>query len=132
MRTDVYVFSNCSGDQVKDIYVYSSLNLKKFTYSTTNNTFIAVGCNIFAYIMSDLNTFAAMECKATCNKPEDAIDWSCLGIGCCQTSIPAGLASYRVEVRELDDMSPNTCKYGFLAETSSFNSSSSYMKDLKK
>ncbi|KAI3912068.1 hypothetical protein MKW98_007595, partial [Papaver atlanticum] len=131
MTTVVYTSTNCSGDKIKN-YTYSSPSLYKFTFSTTKNKLIAIGCNIYAYIEQGSNTYAATKCTTTCNKPEDATYGSCTGIGCCQTSIPAGTAGYYVAVRPLPERPPvNTCNYGFLAEASSFNFSSAYMKDFK-
>ncbi|KAI3891387.1 hypothetical protein MKX03_023342 [Papaver bracteatum] len=136
MTTDVYTFTNCSGNQTKD-YNYWSPHLRKyfkFTISTTRNKFIAIGCNTYAYLKQRGNVYTAPKCVTSCNTLEDAsTEGSCTGgIGCCHTSIPVGLTAYGVEVRSRDDLPPiNTCNYGFLAEENSFNSSSSYLKDFK-
>ncbi|KAI3940640.1 hypothetical protein MKW92_001516, partial [Papaver armeniacum] len=132
MTTDVYTFTNCSGNRVKD-YDYWAPHLYKFTISTTRNKFIAVGCNTYAYLKQSNNVYTATKCVTNCITPKAATDGSCTrGTGCCHSSIPAGLTAYGIEIRARDDLPPmDTCRYGFLAETNSFNSSSSYMKDLK-
>ncbi|KAI3894891.1 hypothetical protein MKX03_018170 [Papaver bracteatum] len=133
MTTDVYTFTNCSGHQIKD-YDYYAPSLRKFTISTTRNKFVVIGCNTYAFLKQLDNVYTATKCVTNCNTSKDATDGSCArGIGCCHSSIPAGLTSYGVEVHAPVDSPPiSTCNYGFVAEASSFNFSSSYMKDLKK
>ncbi|KAI3948557.1 hypothetical protein MKX01_026508 [Papaver californicum] len=132
MTTDVYTFTNCSGNEVKN-YSYWAPRLFKFTISTTRNKFIAFGCNTYAYLKQLNNVYTATKCVTTCNTSEDATDGSCTGgIGCCHSSIPAGLTAYGIEVVSLKNLPQrDTCRYGFLAERNSFNASSSYMKDFK-
>ncbi|MCL7032582.1 hypothetical protein MKW94_000558, partial [Papaver nudicaule] len=132
MTTDVYTFTNCSSNKIKN-YDYWSPLLYKFTISTTRNKFIVIGCNTYAYLKQRSNVYTATKCVTTCDTSEDAIDGSCAGgIGCCQAPIPAGLTAYGVQVAADDDLPPiKTCNYGFLAEANSFNFSSPYMKEFK-
>ncbi|KAI3894887.1 hypothetical protein MKX03_018166 [Papaver bracteatum] len=122
MTTDVYTITNCSGNKINYSYWSPRFSQIKFTISTTRNKFIAIGCNAYAFLKQWRNEFTATKCVTTCKTLKDAsTNGSCTGgIGCCYSSIPAGLTSYGVEVGDSGDLPQiDTCRYGFLAEANS-------------
>ncbi|KAI3915868.1 hypothetical protein MKX01_026506 [Papaver californicum] len=131
MTAEVYIANDCSDKKTE---TYDALaTLRKFTFSSSRNKFIAIGCNTIAFL--GLNQGGFTGCMSVCNSIEDTTDGSCSGIGCCEASIPAGLMKYNASV-EIIDPSPenftlNPCSYAFLTEANSFSFSSSYLKDFK-
>lgn len=116
-------------------YFNSWLGLSKFTISTTQNKFTAVGCDTYAVIRGSRGKNYTTGCLSLCDSIDDVINGSCSGIGCCQTSIPRGamaydigLSSYRKH-RQILDFNP--CSYGFVAEDGFFNFSSLDLLDLR-
>ncbi|MCL7022426.1 hypothetical protein MKW94_016744, partial [Papaver nudicaule] len=133
MTTEVFVARNCP--ERKTPRVKSKATLGKFTFSSTKNKFIGIGCNTWAYLGLDSNASSGTGCLSVCNKNEDATDGSCGGVGCCKTSIPSGIKSFKIGVGSMfndnTSLSFNPCGYGFLVEERSFNFSSSYLKNFK-
>ncbi|KAI3938852.1 hypothetical protein MKW92_012475 [Papaver armeniacum] len=140
MTTSVYISTYCSDEKTKKWRKTESSTFigKKFTFSSTKNKFIAMGCNTYAELKLADNFheeiyYRSLACTSFCNAVEDTTDGSCAGIGCCELSIPPGLAVYDANVSSLYEprthLSFNPCSYAFLIEESSFNFSSSYLKD---
>ncbi|PQQ13891.1 putative wall-associated receptor kinase-like 16 isoform X1 [Prunus yedoensis var. nudiflora] len=114
------------------------LSLKKFVISDTDNKFVAVGCDTSAEIIgykSDAYAAYTAGCSTTCGRIEDVANYSCSGIGCCQTSIAKGMTYFEVSVTSFKnhtkvwDFSP--CSYAFVVEEGKFNFSSNMLKDLE-
>ncbi|KAI3952273.1 hypothetical protein MKW92_003466, partial [Papaver armeniacum] len=103
----------------KKISNTSSASLRKFTFSSTKNKFIAIVCNIVALLgLNEVDAHTATGCFT----------------GCCVASIPPGLRGYLASViymNNLTDLSFNPISYAFLAEESSFNFSTAYLKNFK-
>ncbi|KAI3914379.1 hypothetical protein MKW98_014986 [Papaver atlanticum] len=128
MTIDILIASSCSNESDEN-----SLTLSKFTVSNTKNKLISIGCDTLVSING--NPPIGEGCS-DCTTNEDATDdGSCNGMGCCKTSIPAGLRQSNVTVeREYPrkNMSlDNPCSYAFVAEEDSFRFSSSYLQDFK-
>ncbi|KAI3967847.1 hypothetical protein MKW92_012105 [Papaver armeniacum] len=120
----------------KKISNTSSASLRKFTFSSTKNKFIAIGCNIVALLgLNEVDDHTATGCLSTCSNTTKGItSGSCTGTGCCVASIPPGLRGYLASViymNNLTDLSFNPISYAFLAEESSFNFSTAYLKNFK-
>ncbi|KAI3870346.1 hypothetical protein MKW92_000980, partial [Papaver armeniacum] len=120
----------------KKISNTSSASLRKFTFSSTKNKFIAIGCNIVALLgLNEVDAHTATGCLSTCSNTTKGItNGSCTGTGCCVASIPPGLRGYLASViymNNLTDLSFNPISYAFLAEESSFNFSTAYLKNFK-
>ncbi|KAI3870933.1 hypothetical protein MKX03_025121 [Papaver bracteatum] len=132
MTTEVYVAWYCPGMEFPG---FSTANLGKFTFSNTKNRFVGMGCNTWAYLGLDNNVSTGTGCLSVCNTPEDgSIHGSCDGVGCCQASVPDGLQILNLRVGRMfnnKSLNVNPCGYAFLIESSSFNYSSSYLKDFK-
>ena len=73
---------------------YSGLHLTKFAISFKKNKFTAVSCDTGALILGSREKDYAIECVSFCDNAESVDDGSCSGIGCCQTSIPAGVSDF--------------------------------------
>ncbi|XP_059629947.1 wall-associated receptor kinase 2-like [Cornus florida] len=112
------------------------LSLSKFSISSTKNKFIAIGCDTYATIQAYQGERKyASGCMSICDSLDYVTNWSCSGIGCCQTLIPKGVRYYEVT---LDSFSNHTsvwnfspCSYAFVVEEDKFNFSSDYLSDLK-
>ncbi|KAI3848084.1 hypothetical protein MKX03_035753 [Papaver bracteatum] len=115
----------------------SSASLGKFTFSSTKNKFIAIGCNIMALLgLNEVESHTATGCLSTCSNTTIGItNGSCTGTGCCVASIPPGLRRYLAAIsyinNTLTDLSFNPISYAFLAEESSFNFSTTYLTNFK-
>ncbi|KAI3976354.1 hypothetical protein MKX01_036774 [Papaver californicum] len=136
MTTTLGIVTNCSDKSIQTKNEWIVADLKKFTFSNTKNKFIAIGCNIQAYIQgSDYNSTVYTVCLSYCSKIEDTTDGICNGIGCCEASIPAGLIKYETFLGRMFNLNSilrfNPCNYAFLAEKSSFNFSSLYLNNFK-
>ncbi|KAI3947049.1 hypothetical protein MKW92_039554 [Papaver armeniacum] len=135
MTTEVFIARDCPDNETPTYY--STAGFDKFTFSNTKNKFIGMGCNTWAYLGQDNGASVGSGCLSICNKTEDSTDGSCTGVGCCQASVPAGLqilnlrAGSMFNINTSERLSFNPCSYGFLIESSSFNYSSSYLKDFK-
>ncbi|RZC85429.1 hypothetical protein C5167_041610 [Papaver somniferum] len=118
----------CSYEDVSTII----FGLGIFTLSTTKNKLISIGCDTWARINGD--PYIGKGCS-DCTVKEAATNGSC-GIGCCETSISAGVKKYNVTIeRQSSKVNPylsfNPCIYGFIIDKSSFRFSSSYLQDFK-
>lgn len=116
-------------------YFNSWLRLSKFTISTTQNKFTAVGCDTYAVVEGYRGRNYTTGCLSLCDSIDDVINGSCSGIGCCQTSIPRGVGAYNITLRSYDSHKQvidfNPCSYAFVAEDGVFNFSSLDLLDLR-
>ena len=106
-------------------YIHISLQLGKFTINTTQNKFTAVGCDTYAVVNGSSGKKYTTGCLSLCDRMDDAINGSCSGIGCCQTSIPRGVRSYDIGLssysRHRHVLDFNPCSYAFVVEDGAFN-----------
>ncbi|CAL5070462.1 unnamed protein product [Urochloa decumbens] len=78
----------------------------RLAVSTRHNQFVVMGYNLLASLVVDprdsdsVSSYVSV-CAALCPDGVAAIDISCSGVGCCQTRIPLGLPSYRVQLSDL-------------------------------
>ncbi|MCL7027248.1 hypothetical protein MKW94_011941, partial [Papaver nudicaule] len=136
MTLGLGIVTNCSDKsiQVNNHWIGARLS-DNFSFSSTKNKFIAIGCDTLAYIVGkgDQDSSVGTGCMSYCNKREDTTDGTCNGVGCCEASIPSGLVSYDTILGSMysprRNLTFNPCSYAFLAEKSSFNFSSSYLKN---
>ncbi|CAL5384689.1 unnamed protein product [Camellia sinensis] len=115
---------------------YPSLDLAKFSISSTKNKFTSIGCDTYASLnMYENNSFAfATGCASRCmNISYVPGDGSCSGIGCCQTSIPKRVSYieiYTYSFNNHTDVSDfNPCGYAFVVEEAAFNFSKTYVQN---
>ncbi|XP_039170649.1 wall-associated receptor kinase 2-like [Eucalyptus grandis] len=105
-----------------------------FPISSTKNKLTAVGCNMWAFFQ-DLNWTSSFGCTSWCSNVSDVSNGSCLGIGCCETSIPKNSFGYGIRIANFLDHSDvvdfNPCISAFVAEIGSYNFSVGDLKQLK-
>ncbi|XP_031379350.1 wall-associated receptor kinase-like 6 isoform X1 [Punica granatum] len=114
--------SSCKRNDTRDPV---SLQGSPFTFSSSSNTFIAVGCNNVAIMETDANS-SFVGCKTRCTGANyTSMVSACDGFGCCQSMIPSDLQGFRVDLRRenstfLKSSGDQDCQYGFLASNDWF------------
>nr|DAD37371.1 TPA_asm: hypothetical protein HUJ06_008012 [Nelumbo nucifera] len=127
-----FVTQNCydSHSGQGSIYSSHSSNYTPFTFSATLNKFIAIGCDILAYISADDSENYTAGCVSLCPTtiPDvNSSSSSCSGLGCCRTSIPKGIYFYNLYIHSINTnertWSSESCSVAFLAaqDFSDFN-----------
>ncbi|KAF8043549.1 hypothetical protein BT93_A1767 [Corymbia citriodora subsp. variegata] len=115
----LYSHPNCTTNQQKDTPVDLEDSKGAFLYSQSQNLFVAGGCNNLALMASGNHPSedAIIGCKPSC-KSESSTCFN--GTNCCFTSIPDGIARYKVVFNTLDGKTMATgdaeCSFAFLAE----------------
>ncbi|KAI3889482.1 hypothetical protein MKX03_025481 [Papaver bracteatum] len=120
ITTDVLISTDCSDEKIPANNT-AWASFRKFTFSNTKNKFVAMGCDTYAYLgLGNKRNYRSLACTSVCNTLKDVTDGSCTGSGCCELSIPPGLALYNASVRSLyqprRNLSFNPCSYAFLVE----------------
>ncbi|KAK1309652.1 Wall-associated receptor kinase 2 [Acorus calamus] len=98
-----------------------------YTFSDTENKFIALGCDTYATILQ--STKARYEgfttgCVSICNSSRMVSNDSCNGVGCCQSSIPKKVKYIEINITNIYDyvevrnFSP--CSFALLADRNWF------------
>ncbi|RZC86487.1 hypothetical protein C5167_030563 [Papaver somniferum] len=135
MTIQAYIARDCSGSELSEQYDNLAGHIEKFTFSSTKNKFIGIGCDTLAYLGLPGTSSVGTGCLSICSKIADTLDGSCTGVGCCQSSVPAGLSTVIAIVKSVystrTPLSFNPCSYAFVIEESSFNFSLSYLRDFK-
>nr|XP_043619868.1 wall-associated receptor kinase 2-like [Erigeron canadensis] len=95
-----------------------------FTVSLKNQLTL-IGCDDLAMIKDLIQANYTSGCIALCSKPGDVVNGSCLGVGCCQTSITKAMNLYYITLRSAVNNHINIstfdpCAYSFLAEPNIF------------
>ncbi|KAH9678915.1 Wall-associated receptor kinase 2 [Citrus sinensis] len=109
-----------------------SITLSKFTVSNTENRFVVIGCDSYAYVRGYLgeNRYRA-GCMSLCDSFDFVTNGSCIGTGCCQIEIPRGLKGLEVEASSFNNhenvSSFNPCTYAFVVDESQFHFTPSYL-----
>ncbi|GLT84909.1 hypothetical protein SLE2022_031180 [Rubroshorea leprosula] len=107
-----------------------------YTISDTENKFVAVGCDTFAWVegFQGNNTYTT-GCLTLCDSVDYVTDHNCSGIGCCQTSIAKGTYNFSVTVTSYYNHTRvwnfNPCSYGFVVEESKFDFTSDDLRHLQ-
>lgn len=113
------------GNITEDNPVDTSLGwTSPFSFSQKNQ-FTLIGCDDFAFFLGPLQANFTSGCIALCSKPEEVLNGSCSGVGCCQTSIPKALKYYYTSVGSMVHnhttiWSFDPCTYSFLGEQERF------------
>ncbi|PRQ33199.1 putative EGF-like domain, wall-associated receptor kinase [Rosa chinensis] len=133
LKVMIYRARDCydqQGNQTKEMYTAASLRLPPpFTISGTRNKLIAVGCDTISIFRGyrpyphDKDRYIT-GCISVCDNLDNAVNGSCSGIGCCQTSIPSGLKNLTVSLnsdsQHKDVWKFNPCSYAFIVEEEYF------------
>jgi hypothetical protein len=112
-----------------------SLWAAQFTISNSKNKFIVLGCDTIAYLRGTQNGENSWTgCASLCTSPNNVVDGSCSGVGCCELGFSDGLKDISVEVKSfynhINISDFNLCGYAFVVEEGKFNFSSDYLYDL--
>ncbi|KAL6844726.1 hypothetical protein ACP4OV_025385 [Aristida adscensionis] len=106
----------------------ASMNLtgSAFSISAEENKIVVIGCNSFAYMLSDSYIVG---CSSTCDMaPKNG---SCAGAGCCQVSLARGIQYYQSFFNPQCNTSQTwrtiPCNYVALVEAASFSFSTAYL-----
>ncbi|KAJ9146241.1 hypothetical protein P3X46_028531 [Hevea brasiliensis] len=98
------------------------------------NKLIAIGCDTFSYIQGSRPKGFVTGCISYCEQFEDLINGSCLGRGCCQSSIPREALDFYVSIISLFNHEHvwkfNPCSYTFVVEENAYNFSTKDFADL--
>ncbi|KAK4265727.1 hypothetical protein QN277_026744 [Acacia crassicarpa] len=112
---------------------WNEIWFEKFSISNTKNRFTVVGCDTSAYIRDLTGKRFQTGCTLNCNN-NSFEDWSCSGVGCCQTSFPRAIRNYTINITTFDNYRDvrefNPCGYAFIAQDGSFNFSARELLDL--
>lgn len=129
MFIPTYCYNSSTGQM--DSYLWDFYLVWPYRISDVHNKFISIGCNTIGYIYNtEKSTRYATGCVSVCGSPGDLKNGSCVGVGCCQNTVPKDLTSYHVYFYDVDyvDVSNswhfNPCSYAMVveAETFTFNS----------
>ena len=109
----------------------------KFPISYRKNTFIAVGCDIFAYVKA--SGIYPSACISSCDSNSRKVKGPCNGKGCCETPISPTtqeLVNFSVEISTFSQFSgmeshDNSCVYAFVVKKEEFPSPSSDLQTLE-
>ncbi|KAL3752643.1 hypothetical protein ACJRO7_000105 [Eucalyptus globulus] len=136
MRLTVWTGQDCYNSSGHDgsSSNYPGIFLPEFPLSSTKNKFIGVGCDTLAAV-EDRHGKYSFGCMSFCGDDSEAINGSCTGIGCCETSIPRNSFYYQISIGSVSNHSNvldfNPCSYAFVAEIGSYNFSVGDLKQLK-
>jgi hypothetical protein len=113
-----------SGRQSQPFYQPISLG-PGFTFSDSRNVFTAVGCDTISVVTNKEET-SGVGCLSLCTvNATMSKKNSCLGSGCCQTSIPKGLKSLKIIIgsssNHVDVFEFNPCGFAFLEDKDSLD-----------
>ncbi|GMY06625.1 wall-associated receptor kinase 2-like [Fagus crenata] len=113
-----------------------SLSAPSFTVSDTQNKFVAVGCDTYAYLNGLKNDEPfSIGCLSVCKNMTNVVDGSCDGIGCCQMEIPEGLKQINFKAysfnKHKDVWGFNPCSFAFIIREDKFNFASDYLSSLE-
>ncbi|KAF5467864.1 hypothetical protein F2P56_012076 [Juglans regia] len=108
-----------------------------FTISNTENVFMAVGCDTFAYLNGKQNNGNfSMGCMSICQNESNVLNGTCSGIGCCQVEIPKKVSNFSLQVGSYSTnhtkvWSFNPCSYAFIVKKGLFNFNSDNLTSLQ-
>ena len=115
-------FNNQSGKTDSSFVPYNRTH--HFSYSHTQNKFIAIGCDIFAYITEHNSSTYATGCLSLCpNNSNITAGFSssaCTGIGCCRTDLQTDITWFYLRIRSINMLTPawnyEPCSLAFITE----------------
>ncbi|KAE8100180.1 hypothetical protein FH972_018105 [Carpinus fangiana] len=112
------------------------LKVPTYSISNTQNVFVAVGCDTYAYLNGFQNSKPfTMGCMSVCRNITNVDGRSCSGIGCCQVEIPPGLKNFTLNAysfyNHIQIWSFNPCSYAFVVKKDRFSFSPGYLSSLK-
>ena len=134
LRISTFVAHHCYNQSgLLSSKIRSELTLSNFPISNKKNKFTAVGCDTVALIKGTQGMNYTTGCISLCDSVDSVENGSCSGIGCCQTSIPAGVADFIVRLGSYNNYSKvldfNPCGFAFVVEENAYSFSSLDLKN---
>ncbi|KAM4080576.1 hypothetical protein ACJW30_11G027900 [Castanea mollissima] len=137
--TLMYVARDCYEQGVKDYNSSTNPWLKSplnFTVSSTQNKFVVVGCDTYAFLHGkQQNESYTTGCASRCESTRFMVNGSCTGVGCCEVDIPKGLKNVTLESRSFQNHKIvenfNPCGYAFISKQDTFNFSIDSLRTLR-
>ncbi|XP_035541521.1 wall-associated receptor kinase-like 22 [Juglans regia] len=120
VRVNYPLFTSCTNDP--NITFKEELAGSPFVFSSSGNSFVAMGCNNSASMWSnDGKVSIGAVCQSACDHKtiSSRNGKSCQDIDCCQTSIPKDIQSFtaKIEPRSYDsEKVVGECRYAFLVQ----------------
>nr|XP_027090245.1 wall-associated receptor kinase 5-like [Coffea arabica] len=132
-----YIASDCYNENGNLSYKYlpwMALS-KRFTFNSTANKFIVVGCDAYGIVYGfGQNRSYLTGCVPSCDYKDDVIDGSCSGIGCCRSDIPPGAWNITVSLTSYSNHTDvwdfNPCSHAFVVEEKAFNFSADNLTNI--
>ncbi|CAM0952668.1 unnamed protein product [Alopecurus aequalis] len=132
MTIPSYCYNATSGSMLS--YIWEFGLVWPYRFSDVHNKFTSIGCNTIGSLYNTEGLEReATGCASVCGSPQDLTNGSCIGVGCCQNSVPKGLTRYNVyfyniEYVKVANIWPfNNCSYAGVVETEAFTFSSEYI-----
>ncbi|PQP99329.1 wall-associated receptor kinase-like 1 [Prunus yedoensis var. nudiflora] len=107
-------------------------------YSQKYNRFTAVSCGFFALVRSYRDERVVGGCMSTCDKSaETGHNHGCIGINCCQTTLPKYLSVIETQIKSESEESSTSgndrmfAAYAFLVDQDWFQNNLSNFRDVK-
>lgn len=127
VTVSVYAAFDCynnDGQLTSNLSQRIDLGSGPFTFSATENKFVAIGCDTLAMVVNLESTYM-VACASLCDVAVNFTEMSkCTGSGCCMTSIGKNLKSAYIEMGSFNNYTNvseyNSCGYGFLVAENSF------------
>ncbi|XP_047306506.1 wall-associated receptor kinase 5-like [Impatiens glandulifera] len=125
LRVLSWIGSDCYKNNISDGWIRPWLTAgTSFYVSSLKNKFVALGCDTNAVITGTQGQRYTTGCMSLCNSMDEITNGTCLGIGCCEASIPKRVQSFEIQVTSYDNHSFvesfNPCSYGFVAEQGTY------------
>ncbi|KAF7829782.1 putative wall-associated receptor kinase-like 16 [Senna tora] len=127
---------DCYNSNADHSWSFFWIRLGQFAISNTNNKFVVVGCDTYAFIDDFWGRRFTTGCTSICKSLDDVINATCSGIGCCYSSFPKGNMGYNVTLKSYNNHSQvldfNPCSYGFVVEDGAYTFSSLDLINLRQ
>ncbi|XP_075664767.1 putative wall-associated receptor kinase-like 16 [Castanea sativa] len=137
MEILMYNAVDCYDQPREQLEWQKRLRSGNYTISDTQNKFVAIGCDTYAYLRGYKNDkLFSMGCLSVCQDKSNVVSGSCSGIGCCEMDIPKGLKNITLEAYSFKNHTEvwdfNPCSFAFVIQGKKFNFSSDYLYSLRR
>ncbi|KAI3778659.1 hypothetical protein L2E82_08041 [Cichorium intybus] len=104
---------------------------------STNNTFVAIGCDTSAFIRGTRGKVNDVTgCFSRCLKDSLITSSSCSGVGCCEAAVPGGMSAFNISVTSYNNHTNitdfNPCSYAFFLKNGKYNFSAVDLRDFQR
>ncbi|KAK3000586.1 hypothetical protein RJ639_021019 [Escallonia herrerae] len=124
-RPSVYCYNESGQDPKTSVSVH--LN-QQFSISYTRNKFVAIGCDIFAYVLDSGSRNYTSGCASLCDDPNPIVGLtatSCSSVGCCQTTLPKDITSFDIRMFRINTFNRSwttkPCSIAFFVDNKKFS-----------